>query len=146
MTEVYRQTGMKFPVYREFDPREANGHIVICPPVHHGAGLLRHLPARRTAVITGWALDAGAIYRHRCDAAFPLSDHADFPDLLKLVALVQPKKVYTVHGFAREFAAELRARGVEAWALGSANQLELSLGTTKGSPVSHQPQFSRSDL
>jgi len=146
MTEVYRQTGMKFPAYREFDPREANGHIVICPPVHHGTGLLRHLPARRTAVITGWALDAGALYRHRCDAAFPLSDHADFPDLLKLVALVQPKKVYTVHGFAREFAAELRARGVEAWALGRANQLELSLETDNGAPAPHQPQFSRSDL
>lgn len=134
LTRVYEQLGMTFPPYREFDPREANGHIVICPPPHNGAGLLRHLPARRTAVITGWALDSGAIYRNRCDAAFPLSDHADYADLLKLVAMVQPKRVYTVHGFAREFAAVLRARGVEAWALGRANQLELPLGTAKDSP------------
>ncbi|MBP9913707.1 MAG: hypothetical protein KBF26_09900 [Opitutaceae bacterium] len=127
LTQVYEQCGLTFPAYREFDAREANGHIVICPPPHNGAGLLKHLPARRTAVVTGWALDAGAIYRNKCDAAFPLSDHADYPDLLSLVELVRPKLVYTVHGFAREFAATLRARGIEALALGRGNQLELSL-------------------
>ena len=78
-------------------------------------------------MITGWALDPGAIHRYRCDAAFPLSDHADFNDLLRFVELVQPRLVYTVHGFAREFATTLRARGVEAWALGAANQLEFPL-------------------
>ena len=69
----------------------------------------------------------GAIYRLRCTAAFPLSDHADFPSLLHFVELVQPKRVLTLHGFAREFAATLRARGVDALALGHANQLDLSL-------------------
>ncbi len=137
LTRVYEEFGMRFPAYGEFEPCAANGHIVICPPPHNSPGILRHLPARRTAVISGWALDPGAVYRHRCDAAFPLSDHADFPDLLKLVALVRPKRVYTVHGFAREFAAELRTRGIEAWALGRTNQLELPLGITKGSPVPH---------
>ena len=127
LTRIYEQCGWSFPPYREFEPAEANGHIVICPPPHQGPGLLRHLPARRTAVITGWALDSGATYRHRCDAAFPLSDHADFPDLLRMVELVQPRCVYTVHGFAREFAATLRARGTEAWALGRENQIDLPL-------------------
>jgi Cft2 family RNA processing exonuclease len=139
LTRVYEQFGCIFPAYREFDPREANGHIVICPPPHNGGGLLKHLPARRTAVITGWALDPGATYRNKCDAAFPLSDHADFPDLLRFVELVRPKRVYTVHGFAREFAATLRDRGIEAWALGRANQLELPLAPTKNSLNQHQP-------
>ncbi len=139
LTQLYAQLGWDFPSYREFIANETTGHVVICPPQHHGAqGLLRHLPARRTAFISGWALDAGAIYRNRCDAAFPLSDHADFPDLLRLVELVQPKRVYTVHGFAREFAATLRARGVEAWALGRDNQLDLPLTATKDSPGLHR--------
>jgi len=134
LTRIYEQLGWTFPAYREFDARTANGHIVICPPAHHGTGFLRHLPARRTAVVTGWALDSGAIYRHRCDAAFPLSDHADYAELHRLVDLVQPSRVYTVHGFAREFAADLRARGIEAWALGRSNQLELPLGTPRDTP------------
>ncbi len=53
----------------------------------------------------------GAIHRHRCTAAFALSDHADYPGLLTFVERVQPKRVFTVHGFAQEFAATLRQRG-----------------------------------
>ena len=93
----------------------------------HAHGLLDRIPARRTAVVTGWALDSGAIYRFRCDAAFPLSDHAGYDDLLGFVERVRPKRVLTLHGFAREFAATLRARGIEAWAIGHPNQLEFAL-------------------
>ncbi len=75
LTRICEQLGLVFPPYREFNTDEAGGHVVLCPP--HGQGLLSRLPARRTAVITGWALDPGAIYRSRCDAAFPLSDHAE---------------------------------------------------------------------
>jgi Cft2 family RNA processing exonuclease len=125
LTRIFEQFGVKFPPFREFDSREVAGHIVICPP--HASGLLSRVPALRTAAVTGWAIDPGAIYRLRCTAAFPLSDHADFPDLLKLVELVQPKRVLTLHGFAREFAATLRARGVDALALGHGNQLEFAL-------------------
>lgn len=125
LTRIYEQLGVKFPAFGEFDSRRVAGHVVICPS--HADGLLSRIPAVRTAVVTGWALDPGAIYRMRCHAAFPLSDHADFPSLLRFVELVQPKRVFTTHGFAREFAATLRARGVEALALGHANQLEFAL-------------------
>ncbi len=125
LTQIYAQLGVAFPPYREFSAAEAGGHVVICPP--YADGLLNRIPARRTAAITGWALDSGATYRFRSDAAFPLSDHAGFDDLLRFVELVQPKRVLTLHGFAREFAATLRARGIDALALGHDNQLELSL-------------------
>ena len=123
LTRVYEQLGMKFPAFREFAQSDVAGHIVICPA--HSSGLLSRIPTVRTAVITGWALDPGTIYRHRCSAAFPLSDHADYPSLLKFVELVQPKRVLTVHGFAQEFAATLRQRGIDALALGQPNQLDL---------------------
>jgi Cft2 family RNA processing exonuclease len=51
------------------------------------------------------------------DAAIPLSDHADFQELLSLVRRASPKKVYTVHGFP-EFAAHLRLLGYDAVHLG----------------------------
>jgi len=35
--------------------------------------------------------------------------------------------VLTVHGFATDFAGDLRRRGIEAWALGQDNQLEFPL-------------------
>ena len=79
-------------------------------------------------MLTGWAMEPGCRYRYRADAAFPLSDHADFPDLIELVKRVGPKRVFTVHGFAAEFATTLRDMGIEAWALGKENQLTLPLG------------------
>jgi Cft2 family RNA processing exonuclease len=128
LTKRYAELGMKLPPYSLLDPRGHAGHVVITPPMTGQSAPLSWIHPKRTAVATGWALDPGATYRHGCDAAFPLSDHADFPDLLAFVDQVRPKLVYTLHGFAKEFAATLRARGVEAWAIGQQNQMDLALG------------------
>jgi len=87
-------------------------------------------------MISGWAIDPNAVYRYQVDAAFPLSDHADYADLLRYVELVNPKRVLTLHGFAAEFARDLRDRGMEAWALSQQNQLELTLGTFRAGAAS----------
>ena len=127
MTRIHEECGISFPPWREFDQEELAGHVVLCPPLSPKAGFLAKIPKRRSAFISGWALDRSTVYRQRCDAAFPLSDHADYTDLLRYVDLVKPKKVYTLHGFAADFAATLRAQGLDALALGEANQLALGI-------------------
>src|SRR5258708_7090836 len=127
LTRRYAELGMKLPPYALLNPQAYAGHVIITPPMSGHEEPLNLIHPKRTAVATGWAMDSGAIYRNGCDAAFPLSDHADFPDLLAFVDQVQPKLVYTLHGFAKEFATTLRARGVEAWAIGQQNQMDLSL-------------------
>ncbi len=126
LTALYEQCGMRFAPYGVFNAVRHSGQVVILPPHDR---LLHLIHPRRTAIVTGWALDSSAQYQYGCDAAFPLSDHAGFDDLLAFVELVRPKHVLTLHGFAREFAATLRARGVEAWAIGRENQLDLPLET-----------------
>ncbi|MGH7996848.1 MAG: MBL fold metallo-hydrolase RNA specificity domain-containing protein [Opitutaceae bacterium] len=128
LTRIYRECGMDFPEHRPFVPEEARGHVVICPPQAAGSGFMARLGPCRTAILTGWAVEPGARYRYRCDAAFPLSDHADYPDLLRFVERVGPRLVLTLHGFAADFARDLRSRGVDAWALGVDNQLEFGFG------------------
>ena len=136
LTRVYEELGLNFPPYAAFDPAALAGHVVICPPQSRASAFLKKIPVARTAVITGWALDPSAVHRYQCDAAFPLSDHADFNDLIRFVELVQPSRVLTLHGFSREFAATLRERGVEAWAINHPNQLDLSLPVvTRALPV-----------
>jgi Cft2 family RNA processing exonuclease len=127
MTKRYAELGMDLPPHALLNPQAHAGHVVISPPMTGHAEPLSWIHPKRTAVVTGWAMDPGAIYRNGCDAAFPLSDHADFPDLLAFVGQVKPKLVYTLHGFAREFAATLRVRGIEAWAIGQPNQMELTI-------------------
>jgi DNA ligase-1 len=85
------------------------------------------MPKRRVAMLSGWALTPGASYRYRVDEAIPLSDHADHPGLLECVQRVRPKKILTVHGSTREFAAELRQRGHDAWSAMGNDQLDLQL-------------------
>lgn len=135
MTRIYEELGQAFPPYRSFAVSEVAGHVVVCPPQANQSGWLRKIKPRRTAMITGWALDPAAVYRYQCDAAFPLSDHADFADLLEFVERVQPKQVLTVHGFVEEFARTLRERGVEAWALGQDNQLEMKMAQLNRGPL-----------
>ncbi len=128
LTRIYADLGREFPPYRSLVPAEAAGHVVLCPPGKGLANLRQELGRVRVAMMTGWAMDPGCRYQYQVDAAFPLSDHADYPDLLAMVRRVEPKCVYTLHGFAAEFAADVRAMGVEAWALTGDEQLELGLG------------------
>ena len=125
MTKLYEKLGMTFPQHEAFEPETARGKILLTPPNSLKTLQRDALGPIRTAVITGWAMDSSCRYRSGTDAAFPLSDHADYDSLLELVRLVQPKKVFTVHGFAREFALTLRAQGVEAIAPGWHEQLAL---------------------
>ena len=136
MTEIYSALRPEFPCnYLRYAAGEVAGKVLICPPSANRSVMVTRIKQRRTAVLTGWALDPGAIYRYQCDAAFPLTDHADYPDLLRYVELVQPKRVLTLHGFASAFARDLRARGVEAWALSQENQLELTLDEPRAAQV-----------
>jgi DNA ligase-1 len=128
MTRIYEQFGQSFCNYVRYNANEVAGKVLIFPPSTNRSQMLEKIPHRRVAMISGWAVDPNAIYRYGVDAAFPLSDHADYDDLIRYVGLVRPRRVFTLHGFAAEFASDLRMRGVEAWALSEENQMELDLG------------------
>jgi DNA ligase-1 len=127
LTQIYEQFGRCFPKYEPYDAGTARGKVLLCPPHVVGSAMVRNLGKSRSAVLTGWAVDPNCRYRYQCDAAFALSDHADFPDLVEMVKRVQPKKVYTLHGFAADFAQTLRELGFDAQALSQDEQLPLPL-------------------
>jgi DNA ligase-1 len=142
MTEIYRELRPDFPHFEHYHPGETAGRVLICPPSANHSRMLQKIPATRTAMLSGWAVQPGAKYRYQTDAAFPLSDHADYDDLLRYVELVRPQRVLTLHGYAAAFARDLRERGVEAWALTEANQLELALPGAPAQAATVAPGFS----
>ena len=124
MCEVYRDCGVELPAYDRYDADSPPSQsVIVWPP-----GRKRARPARGkltfTAVLTGWSLDRGAAFRYGADRAFALSDHADYPSLLRYIELAQPAKVLLNHG-RREFAHRLRALGVNAEYLDEHAQLSL---------------------
>jgi DNA ligase-1 len=136
MTRIYEQLGQSFCKYVRYNRNDVAGKVLICPPSANHSPMLEKIPRKRVAMISGWAVDPHAVYRYQVDAAFPLSDHADYDDLLRYVNLVQPRRVLTLHGFAAAFASDLRARGLEAWALSEENQMELHFGLGNIAPES----------
>jgi Cft2 family RNA processing exonuclease len=125
IARVYEACGVKLPPYAKYDAATYDGtSALIWPP--SGKTLpaaLRSKPARRAA-LTGWALDRGARYALGADAAFALSDHADFPALLRYLEIAQPRKVLLNHGW-RDFVWRLRRMGIDAEYLDEHQQLAL---------------------
>jgi Cft2 family RNA processing exonuclease len=111
MLQVYRQFGHDFPGCEPYRHARA-GAAVILPPVPATRAMLREIGRRRVAFLSGWALDP---WRRPfgCEAAFPLSDHADYDELIALVRRVAPRRVFTLHG-PRSFATRLRRLGYDA--------------------------------
>jgi DNA ligase-1 len=143
LTQIYEQFGQCFPKCEPYEAGAARGKVLLCPPNVINSAMLRNLGKSRTAILTGWAVEPNCRFRYQCDAAFPLSDHADFPDLLELVKRVQPRKVLTLHGFAADFAQTLRNHGYDAQALSQQEQFALALEAPNAKPgAMAQPSFS----
>jgi Cft2 family RNA processing exonuclease len=123
MSAVYEKHGINLGRYTVWTGKNHTGKVLIIPPNSRSPS--QKIKKSRRAVISGWAMDSSAIYRNKCDVAFPLSDHADHGELIEHVEETGAKRVFTVHGFTEQFASDLRALGIDALALGGGNQLEL---------------------
>ena len=131
MTRVVTDLVGPLPEYRLFDGADAKGHVLVFPPSAARSQIVRRLKVCRTAMLSGWGLESGASYRYQVDEVFPLSDHADYEELIETVETVTPKRIYPVHGYTQAFAADLRRRGWDAWTLEGADQMELSMDVTR---------------
>lgn len=121
----YAEAGRALPEWVELDGEAVRGRVVIAPPA--GKDEIRRLGRYRTALISGWARDPDFSRMFGADAAFDLSDHCDFDELMEVVARSAAEQVYTVHGYTEDFARSLRRKGINAWALEANEQLGLAL-------------------
>lgn len=112
LSDIYEESGMKLGSYEDFVPGEYGGRVIVFPPHLWNAPVLRRIPEKKLIAMTGWAVDGRQNSWYRSDVAFPLSDHADFDDLVKYVKLIQPGNVFLVHGFP-EFAEHLRGLNID---------------------------------
>ena len=87
--------------------------VLVAPPQVARSAFVTRFENPVRVMMSGWGLLKNAIYRYGVDHALPLSDHADFDELLELIERVAPRKIYTHHGY-REFAETLRGNGLDA--------------------------------
>ena len=123
LVEEYRQAGIAMvPTQPVEKTRKADyaGALIIAPPSAAGSTWMRRFGDASTGFCSGWMRIRGARRRRGYDRGFVLSDHADWPGLLRTVADSEARRVLLTHGYSDALVRYLREQGVDADALSTA--------------------------
>jgi Cft2 family RNA processing exonuclease len=124
ISRIYQACGAELGDFSEFRHEATPGAALVTLPRGMSGFRLAGLKSVVTITATGWALDGGTRFRLGVDHALPLSDHADFDQLIEAVSRVAPREVYCTHG-PHEFVGHLRDLGFNAHSLHPPQQREL---------------------
>ena len=113
-TEVYRELGVQFSgEYERYAGGSLEGRVLMAAPGCRSYPPVAELKRKTTVMLTGWAVKGGQRFYADVDVLLPLSDHADYDELVRLVVETRAERVITMHGGA-SFAADLRQMGLNA--------------------------------
>lgn len=136
VAEIYREMGVEFSgPYERYDREHLRGRVLVAPPGCRRQAMITNIGRRYVIMLTGWAMHRSARYMYRgVDLVLPLSDHADFDELVHLARASGASRIITMHGEPK-FAAILRELGLNAEHLahyqGSAQSEKKKRGTKK---------------
>ena len=90
--------------------------VMIAPLMSENNPFVKEMKSKYGAItvgFSGWA-KSNFSYGRKTDYSIQLSDHCDYTELIDLVKKSGAEKIYTVHGFVKEFAADLVKMGFDA--------------------------------
>ncbi|GAC1352360.1 MAG: ligase-associated DNA damage response exonuclease [Polyangiales bacterium] len=121
MCQAYEALGVPLGVadgrlraYAEEKKQQRLPGILVVPQGHQAHSMVRKRKDARIGYVSGWAMLDSAIEQQRADAGFPLSDHADWDDLVATVGATGARRVSVTHGDAAVLTAHLIERGIAA--------------------------------
>ncbi|BAK65783.1 putative exonuclease [Sphingobium sp. SYK-6] len=118
--QIYRDAGIALPETRrvadEPPGERLAGRLVLAPPSAAGSPWLRRFRNAQQGFASGWMRIRGNRRRRNYDRGFVVSDHADWPDLLRTVEETGARRIIATHGDTQALVQTLRDRGVDAGA------------------------------
>ena len=118
LTDVYRASGVILPhtvmVGDVTDKAALKTSIVIAPPSAAGSPWMKRFGDYSDAFASGWMLLRGARRRRGVDRGFVLSDHADWPGLMRAIKATEAERVIVTHGSIPIMVRWLQQNGWEA--------------------------------
>jgi putative mRNA 3-end processing factor len=90
------------------------GALILIPPGFAGTPIIRRLGEHKTGFASGWMSTRQSMMGRQYDRSFTLSDHADWPSLLRTVRETGARRVYVMHGDDEALIKSLRETGVDA--------------------------------
>ena len=122
--EVYRQAGVAMtdtePVSEQARSADFAGRLVMAPPSAAGSAWLRRFRRAQQGFASGWMRLRGNRRRRNYDRGFVVSDHADWPALLRSVAETGARRVIATHGNTDALVRHLCEHGIDAGAFRTA--------------------------
>jgi putative mRNA 3-end processing factor len=97
--------------------RDYAGSLVIAPPSAAGSTWARRFGEHRTGFCSGWMRVRGDRRRRGYDRGFVLSDHADWPSLLRTFEETGARRILLTHGHTETMCRYLQERGIDATSL-----------------------------
>ncbi len=118
MNRCYRKAGIKLPTTRQVvevtNKQEFVGAMVIAPPSADSPGWTKKFSQISTAFASGWMQIRGNRRRRSVDRGFVLSDHSDWPGLIKTVRQTEAENIWVSHGYTNEMVRWLQEDGFNA--------------------------------
>ena len=117
--DAHRATGVALPpTHRvgDIDATALRRALVLAPPSASGTPWLRRFGDASDAFASGWMRLRGARRRRSLDRGFALSDHADWPGLLRAIAATGAPRVIVTHGQVSVMVRWLAEQGLDAGA------------------------------
>jgi putative mRNA 3-end processing factor len=123
--EIYRARGVKLaqtiPVG---DQRGLAGELILAPLTARGSPWMKRFRSSEQAFVSGHLRIRGTRRRRGFDRGFVLSDHADWPGVLRTVSETGASRILALHGHRDALIHALRDKGMDAAPIGDA-QTEL---------------------
>ena len=117
-TRLYREAGAVLlptqAVVGDEARRDFAGQLVLAPPSAMGSPWLKRMGPQSAGYVSGWMRLRGNRRRRNVDRGFVLSDHADWPGLLRSIADTGAREVLATHGDSHALVRWLRERGTDA--------------------------------
>jgi putative mRNA 3-end processing factor len=119
LTEVYREAGVEMVPTAPLASarRDYAGELIVAPPGANATPWLRRFAKASTGFCSGWMRVRGNRRRRGYDRGFVLSDHADWPSLLRTIRETGATRALLTHGHTDVLVRYLREQGVSAGAL-----------------------------
>lgn len=118
LVECYREAGVAMvptePVGESANGRDFAGELIMAPPSAAGSPWMKRFAKASTGFASGWMRIRGNRRRRGYDRGFVVSDHADWPGLLRSVEDSQASRIYVTHGDGDTLIRHLRELGHDA--------------------------------
>lgn len=112
---LYRAAGIGIPASTA--RKDYSRALIVAPPSAHHSPWTRRFGEASTALASGWMRIRGTRRRRSLDRGFVLSDHADWPQLLRAIDESGAGTVWAVHGYRAPLVRWLHEQGRQAVAI-----------------------------